>query len=119
VGISAQRRERQPGFLRLKGEGIYFEDVEDIFAALLAGKIIVDPGQEGVASEFERVAAAIKAEGLGQLGAVFAGSAGQKVGASDAIDNVGDFNQGVIRVGVGLAQVARELVSSPLSEIES
>ena len=109
VSVGAQRGERQSGFLRFEGEGIDFDDVEKIFAALLAGKEIVDPGEKGVAAELERVAAGIEAEGFGKLGAVLASGAGKKIGASDAVDDVGNFDQRVAGVGVGLAQIAREL----------
>ena len=109
VGIGAEGSEWESGFLRLEGEGIDLDFVEEIFAALLTGKIVVNPGDEGVAAEFEGVAAGIEAEGFGQLGAVFAGGAGEQIGASDAVDDVGDFDEGVAGVGVGLAKVAGKL----------
>src|SRR5580700_3160956 len=95
VGVGAERSERESGFHGFEGERIDFDDVEEIFAALLAGEVVVDPCDEGVATELEGMAAGIEAQRFGKLGAVFAGSAGELVGASDAIDNIGDFNQGV------------------------
>src|SRR5579863_4228121 len=86
VGVGAERGERESGFLGLEGEGIDFDFVEEVFAALLAGKKIVDPGNQGVTAELERVAIGIEAEGFGKLAAVFTGGAGEKIGASDAID---------------------------------
>ena len=77
VGISAKRSEWEPGFFRCKGEGVDFDFVEKIFAALLAGEEIVDPGDESVAAKLKGVAAGIETESFGKLGAVFAGGAGQ------------------------------------------
>ena len=109
VGVGAERGEREPGFHGFEGEGIHFDGIEEIFAALLAGEIIVEPGDEGVAAELEGMAAGIEAESFGKLGAVFARGAGEQVGASDAVDDVGDLDERVVGVGVGLAQVAGEL----------
>ena len=55
------------------------------------------------------MAAGIEAEGFGKLGAVFAGGAREQVGAADAIDDVGNLDERLAGVGVGLAKVAREL----------
>jgi len=109
VGVGAEWRQRQSGFLRFEGEGVDFDFVEKVFTALLAGEEIVDRSNEGVAAEFEGVVAGIEAEGFGELGAVFAGGARELIGASDAIDDVGNFDEGAVGVGVGLAQVAGEL----------
>ena len=76
---------------------------------MLAGKEIVDPGDEGVAAELEGVAAGIEAEGFGKLGTVFARGAGEQIGASNAVDDVGDFDESVAGVGIGLAKIAGEL----------
>src|SRR5271167_1322732 len=64
VGVGAQRSERESTFLRLEGEGIDLDGIEDIFAALLAGEEIVDPGDENVAAKLEGMAAGIEAEGF-------------------------------------------------------
>ena len=78
VGVGAERGERQSGFHGLEGEGIDFDDVEEIFAALLAGKIIIEPGDEGIAAELEGMAAGIEAESFGKLAAMFASGAGSR-----------------------------------------
>jgi len=83
VGVGAEGRERKSGFLGFEGEGIDLDDIENIFAALLAGKKIVDPGDKGIATELEGMAAAIEAEGFGELGAVFASGTGELIGRGD------------------------------------
>ena len=55
------------------------------------------------------MATGIETERFGKLGAVFARGARQLVGAPDTIDDIGDFDERVIRVGKGLAQVAGKL----------
>src|SRR5580698_9412715 len=87
VSVSAQRHQRQPAFLRCKREGIHLDGVEDVFAVLLAGEIIVNPGNEGIASKFQGVAAAVEAECFGKLGAVFAGGARKQIGTSNAVED--------------------------------
>ncbi len=57
----------------------------------------------------KRMVTGIEAEGFGKLGAVFASGAGEQVGASDAVDDIGDFDERVVGVGVGLAKIAGEL----------
>ena len=57
----------------------------------------------------ERMVTGIEAEGFSKLGAVFARGAGEQVGASDAVDDIRDFDQSVAGVGVGLAKIAGEL----------
>ena len=109
VGVGAERGEWEPGFHGREGEGIDFDGIEDIFTALLAGEEIVDPGDEEVASELERITTRIEAEGFGKLGAVLASGPGEQVGASYAVDDIGNFDEGVVGVGVGLAEVAGEL----------
>src|SRR5580698_6574762 len=109
VSISAKRRERQPRFHGFEGERIDLNDVEQIFAALLTGEVVVDPRNQRVTAELERMAAGIEAESLGKLAAVFARGARKLIGASDAVDDVGNLDQGVGGIGEGLAQVAREL----------
>ena len=109
VGVGTKGRERKSGFLRLESEGIHFDLVEEVFAALLAGEEIVNPGDEGVAAEFEGVAAGIEAESFGKLGAVFASGAGEQVRAANAVDNVGNLDKRVTGVGIGLAKIPREL----------
>src|ERR1700691_4291398 len=84
VSVGAERGERESGFLRFEGKGVDLDGIENVFAALLAGKIIVEPGDEGVAAELERVAAGIEAESFGKLAAMFARGAGEQVRASDA-----------------------------------
>ncbi len=76
-----------------KVKGSTLMRIEEIFAALLAGEEIVDPCDQGIAAELEGMAAGIEAESFGKLGAVFARGAGELVGASDAVDDVGDFDQ--------------------------
>ena len=109
VGVGAERGEWEPGFHGFKSERIHFDGIEDIFAALLAGEIIVKPGEEGIAAELEGMAAGIETQSFGKLGAVFASGAGEQVGAADAVDDVGDLDEGVGGVGEGLAEVAGEL----------
>src|SRR5208282_3564075 len=109
VSVGAEGSEWESGFHGFEREGIDLDDVEEIFATLLTGIVIVDPGDQGVAAELEGVAAGIEAKGFGELGAVFASGAGELVGAANAVDDVGDFDQGVGGVGVGLAQIAGEL----------
>ena len=104
VGVGAERGERKSSFHGLESEGIHFDFVEEVFAVLLAGKKIVDPGEERIAAEFEGMA-----EGLGKLGAMFARGAGKQVGTADAVHEVVDFDESVVGVGVGLAEVARKL----------
>src|ERR1700730_13970434 len=101
VGVGAEGSERKSGLLRLEGERIHLDDVEKIFAILLAGIVIVNPGDERVAPELEGVAAGIEAESLGKLAAVFARGPGEQVGAPDTVENVGDFDERVAGVGVG------------------
>lgn len=109
VGVGAERREREPGFLRFKGEGIDFNFIEKIFAALLAGKEIIDPRDESVSTKFKGVAAGIKTKSLCKLGAVFAGRTRKQIGTTDTVDDVSHFDERVVGVGIGLAQVAGEL----------
>ena len=109
VGVGAERGEWEPGFHGREGEGIDFDGIEDVFAALLAGEIVVEPGDEGIAAEFERVVAGIEAESFGELAAMFASGAREQIGATDAVDDVGDFDQRVGGIGVGLLQVTGEL----------
>src|ERR1700734_2146743 len=109
VRVGAKRREWKAGFHGCESEGIHFDGIEDIFAALLAREKVIDPGDEGVAAELEGMAAGIEAEGFGKLGAVFASGAGEQVGASDAVDNICNFDESVAGVGVGLAKIAGEL----------
>ena len=116
VGIGAERGERESAFLGCEGEGIHFDGIEKIFAALLAGEEIVDPGEEGVSAELESVAAGVEAEGLGEVQAMFAGGAGENVGAADGIDDGGNFDEGVGGVGERLLQVAGELGSQVADE---
>src|SRR5271166_7187234 len=71
VSVGAERSEWESGFPRLEREWINLDGVENIFAVLLAGKKIVDPGDEAVAAELEGMTAGVKAEGFGKLGAVF------------------------------------------------
>src|SRR5271157_4399455 len=77
VGVGTERSQREPGFHGLEGEGIDLDNVEEILAALLAGVKIINPGDERVAAELERMAAGIEAQCLGKLGAVFARGAGE------------------------------------------
>src|SRR5260370_20320145 len=109
MGVGAERRKRESGFHRREGEWIDFDGVEEIFAALLAGEKVVDPGEKRVAAELEGVSAAIEAESFSEMEAVLAGGARQDVGAADGVHDGGDLHQGVGGVGVGLVQVAGEL----------
>src|SRR5258708_39159098 len=56
VGVGAKRAERKSGFHWSESEGIDIDGIKEIFAALLAGKEVVDPGEKRVAAEFEGVA---------------------------------------------------------------
>src|SRR5580700_808015 len=109
VSVSAERRERQTRFHGFEGEGVDLDYVEQIFAALLAGEVIVDPCDERVAAELERMAAGIEAESFGKLAAMFASGTRKLIGTSNAVDDVGNLDQRVGGIGIGLAQVAREL----------
>jgi len=109
VGVGAERSERESGFHGFESKGIDLDDIEETFAALLAGEEVVDPGDEGVAAEFEGMAAGVESEGFGKLGAVFASGAGELIGASGAIDDVGNLDGRVVGVGVGLAEITGEL----------
>ena len=53
VRISPQRRQRKSGLLRFKGKRIDFNNVKNIFAALLAGEKIIDPCDQRVAPKLE------------------------------------------------------------------
>src|SRR5271163_2786830 len=77
VGISAERSKRQPRFHGFECKRIDLDNVEQIFAALLAGEIVIDPRDERVAAELEGVAAGIEAESFGELAAMFARGAGK------------------------------------------
>ena len=109
VGVGAQRRERQSGFHGREGEGVHFDGIEKIFAALLAGKEVVDPGEQGIAAELEGVAPGIEAESFGEMEAMLAGGAGKNVGAANGVNDGRNLDQRVGGVGVGLLQVAGEL----------
>src|SRR5580698_8780102 len=100
VGVGAERGEWEPGFHRFEGEGIDLDDIEEIFAALLAGVVIVEQSNEGIAAELERMATGIEAQGFGKLAAMFAGGARELVGAANTVDEVGNFNQSVGGVGI-------------------
>src|SRR5579863_1870603 len=91
VSISAQRRELQPGFHRLKGERVDFDGIKKILSALLAREEIVNPGAQRIAAKLPGMAAAIEADGSRQMQAVFPSGAREQVGAADAIDDVRDF----------------------------
>ena len=65
VGIGAKRGQQQSGFLRLEGEWIHFDEVEDVLSAGLGGEIVVDPGEQGVAAELPGIAATFEADGVG------------------------------------------------------
>src|SRR5271168_659169 len=96
MSVGAERRKRKSGFHGLEGEGIDFDYVEEILAALLAREVVVDPCDQGIAAELEGMAAGIEAQGFGKLGAVFARSAGELVGAPNAVDNVGKDRKSVV-----------------------
>lgn len=88
VRISTEWRERQSTFHRFEGKRIDLDNVEEILAALLTGKVIVDPCDERIAAELERVPAGIEAESFGKLAAALARGARKLIGASNAVDDV-------------------------------
>ena len=55
------------------------------------------------------MAAGVEYEGFGELGAVYAVAQGELIGASGAIDDVGNLDGRVVGVGVGLAEITGEL----------
>src|ERR1700758_3497372 len=62
VGIGPQRSEFHSGFLRFEREGIDLERIKEVLTTLLAGKIIVEPGEQRIDAKLPRIAAGIKAE---------------------------------------------------------
>src|SRR5258708_21317362 len=109
MGVGAERRKRESGFHGREGEWIDFDGVEQIFAALLAGEKVVNPGEKRVAAELEGVSAGIEAESFGEMESVLAGGARQDVGAADGVHDGGKLHEGVGGVGVGLLKVGGEL----------
>src|SRR5579863_8181989 len=98
--IGTERSQRKTRFLWFEAERIHFNNIEKIFAALLAGEKVVDPCDESVAAELEGMPASVEAESLGQLGAMFTRGAGKLIGATDAIDDISHFNECAVGVGV-------------------
>ena len=94
---------------RLEGEGIDLDRVEKVFADLLAGEEIVDPGKQAITAELPGIAAAFQAHSLSQMQAMLAGLAREKVGASHAVEDVGNLYQNIAGIAVGLLAVAGEL----------
>ena len=119
VSVGAERCEGKSGLHGFEGKRIDFDGIENVFAALLAGEEVVDPGKERVASELERMPAGIEAQSFSKLGAMFARGTGKLVGAANAIDDVGDFDQRIGGVGVGLAEITRELGAEVAEEARS
>src|SRR5580698_5139895 len=119
MGVGPERSQRESSFLRFEGEGIDLDFVEEIFAALLAREEVIDPCNEGVAAEFEGMAAGIEAESFGELGTVFAGGAREQVGAPDTVDDVRNLNERVGGVGIGLPEIAGELRAEMADEARS
>src|SRR5882724_206683 len=109
VSVGAQRRELEPRFHRLKRKRIYLERIEEIFAALLARKKIVDLGEQAITAELPGIARTVVTESFGQMQAVLARLPRQQVGAPNAVHDGWNLDQHVAGVGVGLLPVAREL----------
>ena len=109
MSVGAERSEFESGFHGLEGEGIDFDGIEEEFAALLAGEEIVNPGEETVAAELPGMATAFEADGFGEMQAMLAGLAGKHTGASDAVEDGGNFDEHVAGVAERLLLVAGEL----------
>lgn len=90
-------------------KGLTLIRVEEVFAALLAGEEIVDPGEQSVTSELPGIAAAFQAHSLSEVQAMLEGLAREKVGASHAVEDVGNLYQHVAGIAVGLLAIAGEL----------
>ena len=67
VGISTERGQFQAAFLGYEGERIYFDFVEDVFAAGKRWEKAVDAGDQRVAAELQRVASFLQVQGFGKM----------------------------------------------------
>src|SRR5580700_3848475 len=109
VRVSPQRCKEQARLLRYEGEGINLDEIEDVLSAGLRGEIVIDPGEQGVATKLPGVPLAFEADGLGQVQAMLASLAGQDVGTSEAVDGAANHSERIGGVAEGLLQIAREL----------
>ena len=98
-----------PASIGFKRERIHLDGIKKIFAALLAGKEIVNPREQPVAAELPGIARAFQANGFRQVQAMLAGLARQQVRASHAVEDRRNLDQHVAGIAVRLLQVARKL----------
>src|SRR5579863_3088019 len=80
MGKRPQRRQRQTLLLGHITVRIYFQQIEKKFTALLAGKEIVDPGEQGVAAKLPGISFRVEAQGFSKVQLMFAGLPRQQVG---------------------------------------
>src|SRR5579863_2603430 len=116
VSVGTKGAEWKSGLLRFEGEGVHFNRIEKIFATLLAGEKVINPGEKRVAAKFQGMVAGIETEGLGEVETMLAGSAGEDVGTTNSVHDGWDFDESGGGVGVGLLQVTGELSAKMADE---
>jgi len=107
--ISAQRGEFESRFHGFKSEGIYLNGIEQELPALLAGKVVINLRDQAVASELPRVPSRVKAESFGRGAGGVPGSGAATWKSGRGVENIGNFDQRIIRIAERLLQIAREL----------
>src|SRR5678809_790815 len=101
VGIGAQRRELQSGLSWLECEWVNLDRIEEVFAALLAGEEVINPGEKPVSTKLPGVTRSLHAESLCQVQPVLAGLAWKDVRAADPVEYGRDLYQHVAAVALG------------------
>ena len=72
VSVGAQRSKLQRPMFRLKRKGINFDRIENVFSAKQGRKVVVDPGQQGIAAELPVLPVSLKADGFGHVQSMLA-----------------------------------------------
>src|SRR5881409_3199845 len=109
VRVGAQRRELESRQLWFEGKRIDFDGIENVLTSEQRWEIVVNPGEQSIAAEFQGVALALKTESLGQMQAVLASPPRQDRRTAKTISYAVDFRERVIRIAGGTLQIVGEL----------
>ena len=91
--VSPQGREFQARLHGLEGERAHLDGIKNVLAARQGRKEVVDPGEQGIATELPGMPFALHTDGFSQMQAVLAGLARQNGGAAKAINDAGNSGE--------------------------